>query len=160
MFTTTQILLAAGLLLNVGAIAVVGVAFRRAVRRYRNRPVASPPRASAAATAIVDLSKEVTMRIPAPLYAAQDPWEGTDPPPAWESYIAPQEVCPRGCPPRPAAAEPGHGRRRIDTRRNAAPAAAEALPVTTALPVSAAPVVVEEDGGRWIELVLTPLVRK
>lgn len=158
MFTTTQILLAAGLALNVGAIAVVGVAFRRAVRRYRARPPAPPLRATAAATAVVDLSQEPTMRIPVPLYAPSDPWDGTPPPPAWESYIAPEEVCPR----RSAAVEPGQGRRRIDPRRNAAPAAAEAMAVTAVMPVSPAVPVVQQDpdGGRWIELVLTPTARK
>lgn len=152
MFTATEILLAAGLVLNVGAIVVVGVAFRRAVRRYRARPPAPADtvRASAAATAVVDLSIEVTQRIPVPLYAAVDPWEGTPPPPAWESYVTPREAAPRRLP----AAEPGNGRRRIDTRRNAAPAAADPLPATELLPP-----VTDEPQGRWIELILTPMVK-
>lgn len=159
MFTTTSVLLAAGLLLNVGAIAAVGVAFRRALRRYRVRT--ADPRTRATATAVVDISAEVTTRIPVSLMEAVDPWEGTPLPPVWgEAYVLlPQEAV-RQFP----AAEPGQGRRVIPARRNAAPVAAEPPFTSTALlprtPDATVRVVEEEDGGRWIELVLTRLPAK
>jgi len=153
-FTATHILIAAGLALNVAAIGVVGVALRRAVRRYRTRPAAPTGPARATATAVADLSQEPTMRIPVPLIEPVDPWEGTPPPPAWEAYIAPAETASR----RAAAVEPGTGRRVIAARRNAAPAAAE--PPITIVQDTVPVRVVEEDGGRWIELVLTPRPKK